>query len=223
MNILDLIPKERQRKALAIVKQLARAEVLEPYRFQRIAKDGRIVEVWLSATALMNEAGEAYAIATTEREIRERNGDEGSSLQAGSPGMAKRQSRPDDFADLRRRAEEMVRARRRPRLRETLSPEEAQTAAPRTAGASDRAGDAERGAAAGAERTRSLAGAVFRSLRSCAGGLFHPQRTGADPGGQPHGGRSAGRGQKRSGQAALDPLHPSRGPGRLLPPSQATF
>ena len=34
-----------------MVKQLARAEVLEPYHTQRIAKDGRIVEVWLTATA----------------------------------------------------------------------------------------------------------------------------------------------------------------------------
>ena len=39
------------------------------YRMQRIAKDGRIVEVWLTATVLVNDAGEVYAIATTEREI----------------------------------------------------------------------------------------------------------------------------------------------------------
>jgi len=35
---------------------------------QRFTKDGRIVEVWLTATALVNESGEVYAIATTERE-----------------------------------------------------------------------------------------------------------------------------------------------------------
>jgi two-component system CheB/CheR fusion protein len=37
---------------------------------QRKAKGGRFIEIWLTATALMNETGEAYAIATTEREIR---------------------------------------------------------------------------------------------------------------------------------------------------------
>ncbi len=58
MNIRDLIPEGRREEALAMVRQLARAEVLEPYRTQRIAKDGRIVEVWLTATALMNESGE---------------------------------------------------------------------------------------------------------------------------------------------------------------------
>ena len=50
------------------MQQLARAETLEPYRAQRCAKDRRIVEVWLTATALVNDAGEIYAIATTERE-----------------------------------------------------------------------------------------------------------------------------------------------------------
>jgi two-component system CheB/CheR fusion protein len=69
MNILDLTPEGRRQDALAVVRQLGRAEVLEPYRTQRIAKDGRIVEIWLTATALVNEAGNMYAIATTEREI----------------------------------------------------------------------------------------------------------------------------------------------------------
>jgi two-component system CheB/CheR fusion protein len=78
MNIRDLVPEGQHEKSLAIVKQLARAEVLEPYRLQRIAKGGRTVAVWLSATALMNETGEAYAISTTEREIRGQNEDQAS-------------------------------------------------------------------------------------------------------------------------------------------------
>jgi two-component system CheB/CheR fusion protein len=48
---------------------LSRAEAIEPYRMPRIAKDGRIVEVWLTATALVNDAGGVYAIATTERKV----------------------------------------------------------------------------------------------------------------------------------------------------------
>jgi two-component system CheB/CheR fusion protein len=68
MNIRELIPESFRAEALAVVQQLARAEVLAPYRAQRVAKDGRIVEIWLTATALVNETGEIYAIATTERE-----------------------------------------------------------------------------------------------------------------------------------------------------------
>ncbi len=81
MNIRDLIPEDRRENALSVIIKLARAEVLSPYRMQRIAKGGRPVEVWLTASALLNEAGEAYAIATTEREIREQDGD-GTSLVA---------------------------------------------------------------------------------------------------------------------------------------------
>ncbi|MEI7636635.1 MAG: chemotaxis protein CheB [Syntrophus sp. (in: bacteria)] len=67
MNVRDRVPKGLREEALAKVHQLSRSEILEPYRTQRIAKDGRIVEVWLTATALVNEDGQMYAIATTER------------------------------------------------------------------------------------------------------------------------------------------------------------
>ncbi|MDP3465325.1 MAG: PAS domain-containing protein, partial [Sulfuricurvum sp.] len=67
MNARDRIPKELREEALNRVHQLSLAEVLEPYRTQRITKNGSVVEVWMTATALMNEAGEMYAISTTER------------------------------------------------------------------------------------------------------------------------------------------------------------
>jgi two-component system CheB/CheR fusion protein len=67
MNIHDLIPASQKADALTMVRQLARAEVLAPYRAQRVAKDGRIVNIWLTATALVTETGKIYAIATTER------------------------------------------------------------------------------------------------------------------------------------------------------------
>jgi two-component system CheB/CheR fusion protein len=69
MNIRDLIPEGRRKEVLAQLRQQSRPEVVEPYRMQRIAKDGRIVEVAVTATVLVNESGEAYAVATTERGI----------------------------------------------------------------------------------------------------------------------------------------------------------
>ncbi len=56
-----------RKEALAKLQQLSQAEILEPYRTQRITKDGTVVEVSMTATALVNEAGQMYAIATTER------------------------------------------------------------------------------------------------------------------------------------------------------------
>jgi len=42
---------------------------LEPRQSRRVAKDGRILAVSLVAAALVNEGGETYAIATTERAL----------------------------------------------------------------------------------------------------------------------------------------------------------
>ncbi len=70
MNIRDLIPENRREAELAALQRHSRGEVLEPYRMQRIAKNGRIVEVMLTSSALMNAPGQPYAIATTERAIK---------------------------------------------------------------------------------------------------------------------------------------------------------
>ena len=67
MNVRDRIPRELREKELAQVHQLSQAEVLEPYRTRRVAKDGRVMEVSMTSTALVNETGQMYAIATTER------------------------------------------------------------------------------------------------------------------------------------------------------------
>jgi two-component system, chemotaxis family, CheB/CheR fusion protein len=67
MNVRDRIPKRHNPEELTVIHQLAQSQVLEPYRTQRTAKDGTVVEVWMTSTALVNEAGQMYAIATTER------------------------------------------------------------------------------------------------------------------------------------------------------------
>jgi two-component system, chemotaxis family, CheB/CheR fusion protein len=67
MNVRDLIPEGLREEALAKIKQLSLAEILEPYRSRRIARDGTILEVTMVSTALMNEANQMYAISTTER------------------------------------------------------------------------------------------------------------------------------------------------------------
>jgi two-component system CheB/CheR fusion protein len=70
MNVRDRIPEELQEEALADIHQLSQTEILEPYRTQRIAKDGTVVEVWMTSLALLDEAGHMYAFATTEQAIK---------------------------------------------------------------------------------------------------------------------------------------------------------
>jgi two-component system CheB/CheR fusion protein len=69
MNIRDRIPEKLRKEAFDKLHQLSQSDILVPYRTQRLAKSGKTVDVWMTATALIDKAGKMYAIATTEREI----------------------------------------------------------------------------------------------------------------------------------------------------------
>ena len=69
MNVRDRIPPDLRGKALATLRQLSQAQILEPYRTKRINKEGVVLPVSIVSTALVNAAGEIYAIATTERAV----------------------------------------------------------------------------------------------------------------------------------------------------------
>ena len=92
MNLLDRVPPELRADELERLAKLSLAQTLAPYCSQRLAKDGSVLEVWITATALRNEAAAVYAVATTERLI-----------QGGSDGWAgqdQRQVRTRRGADL---------------------------------------------------------------------------------------------------------------------------
>ena len=69
MNGRDRIPPELKEYEASQIRRLYEAEILEPYRTRRLHKDGRSIAIWLTATALINELGNVYAIATTEQRI----------------------------------------------------------------------------------------------------------------------------------------------------------
>ncbi len=69
MNIQDIVPEGKGNEVFEIIKKLFCNEKIKPFQTQRINKNGKIVEVMLTASVLVNEAGEPYAIATTERFI----------------------------------------------------------------------------------------------------------------------------------------------------------
>ncbi len=70
LNVRERIPVALRASELSKTKQLGEAEIIEPYRTQRLTKAAKTVEVWITATALMNESGQMYAVATTERASR---------------------------------------------------------------------------------------------------------------------------------------------------------
>ena len=69
MNAASRIPTQHREHAAADLVRLSKAEILTSSITQRLTKDGKVVDISLVSTALINEAGETYAIATTERPL----------------------------------------------------------------------------------------------------------------------------------------------------------
>jgi two-component system CheB/CheR fusion protein len=69
MNIVDIIPKDRCQEAKDFVQRLRRGETVAPCKTQRITKEGRVLDVWLTASLLVDDAGSPKGVATTEREM----------------------------------------------------------------------------------------------------------------------------------------------------------
>ena len=67
LSNVDRVPAAERQNIAGRLRELIQARTLAPYRDQRLAKDGRQIDVWITATALLNEQGEVYAVATTER------------------------------------------------------------------------------------------------------------------------------------------------------------
>lgn len=65
-------PEDESEEALGYVEKLAKGEIVASFETQRIAKDGEVLDVWLTVTALVDDAGQPYAVATTERDITQR-------------------------------------------------------------------------------------------------------------------------------------------------------
>jgi len=70
MNIRALFPEDDRKAALEVIARLVRAEVLEPYHTRRLTKEAKILPISLTASALLNESGQVYAVFTTERESK---------------------------------------------------------------------------------------------------------------------------------------------------------
>jgi two-component system CheB/CheR fusion protein len=67
MNIAALVPDDQLAATQAYLEQVRGGQVLEPFKAQRKTKEGRILDVWMTATRLLDDAGALTGIATTER------------------------------------------------------------------------------------------------------------------------------------------------------------
>ncbi len=72
MNMEDLIPTDELERAREFRKAVRRGERLLSLEVKRKTKDGRLLDVWLTTTKLVDDGGRPVAIATTERDITQR-------------------------------------------------------------------------------------------------------------------------------------------------------
>jgi two-component system CheB/CheR fusion protein len=49
--------------------KVKKGEPVKLLKTQRLTKDGRVLDVWLTATALKDDSGQPIEIATTERDL----------------------------------------------------------------------------------------------------------------------------------------------------------
>jgi two-component system CheB/CheR fusion protein len=73
MNAFDLIPEGKRAEAKTIVEQLFKGGKARSYETQRLTRDGRTLDVYVTLTALVNDARQPVAVAATERDITGRS------------------------------------------------------------------------------------------------------------------------------------------------------
>jgi PAS domain S-box-containing protein len=72
MRIWQLAPPNKAAEQKDFNRRLFAGEAITAFETQRVAKDGRILDVWLTVTKLVDEAGKVIGIASTERDITAR-------------------------------------------------------------------------------------------------------------------------------------------------------
>ena len=75
MTSSDVVPDDKREEALAYVALLNRDETVPAFETRRLTKDGRVLDVRLTATICRGERGRPIGVATTERDITEQNRD----------------------------------------------------------------------------------------------------------------------------------------------------
>jgi two-component system, chemotaxis family, CheB/CheR fusion protein len=71
MNIYDIIPEGKKQETIAMISQMQLGQSIKSIETQRLAKNGTIIDVWLTVTQLLDDNRQITAVATTERDISE--------------------------------------------------------------------------------------------------------------------------------------------------------
>ncbi len=72
MDIWHLAPTDKEVEQKEFFRRLIAGEAISTFETQRVTKDGRILDIWLTVTKLVDDGGTIIWIASTERDITER-------------------------------------------------------------------------------------------------------------------------------------------------------
>jgi two-component system, chemotaxis family, CheB/CheR fusion protein len=72
MSVLDITPEHKHLETIDLYKRLQRGESIRSYETQRRRRDGQVIDVWMTLTALVGEDERPVGVASTERDITER-------------------------------------------------------------------------------------------------------------------------------------------------------
>jgi PAS domain S-box-containing protein len=72
MDVLKIVPEDKKQETLEVIGKIRTNKTVESFETKRLAKDGRVLDVWLTVTKLVDDEGNAVALATTERDITEK-------------------------------------------------------------------------------------------------------------------------------------------------------
>jgi two-component system, chemotaxis family, CheB/CheR fusion protein len=72
LGALSVVPEARRHEHEAMLARASRDEAVASFEMQRLTKEGRTLDVWITVSVLHDERGRPHAIASTERDISER-------------------------------------------------------------------------------------------------------------------------------------------------------
>src|SRR5262249_28403978 len=72
IDVYAIVPEEAQVQTRDFIQRIKQGEEIASLEVKRRTIDGRLLDVWLTITKLIDDQGRPVAVATTERDITER-------------------------------------------------------------------------------------------------------------------------------------------------------
>jgi two-component system CheB/CheR fusion protein len=69
LNIRELVPEDRHNELKSFLEKIGQGKPFKSFMTRRKTKAGKILEVWVTGTALTDESGRVVEIAITERDL----------------------------------------------------------------------------------------------------------------------------------------------------------